>query len=596
MASSDKHIRSPIISVLGHVDHGKTSLLDAVRGSNVADKEAGRITQMVGASYISIDSIRKTTDPIKDMFKTDFLIPGLLFIDTPGHEAFSSLRERGGSISDMSILVIDIMQGVQKQTIESIKILQEYKTPFVIAANKIDVIDGWRETEELSFMRSFNQQQDYVKEALDKKVYEIIGKLSEHGINSERFDRIKDFTKEFAIIPLSAKSKVGLAELLMLISGMSQKYLEKELYISDDDPVKGTVIEVKELKGLGTTVDVIVYDGILRKGDTMIFITQDGTMKTKVRGLMLPNVSSNNPNEKYIYVDRIAAASGVKLFAPNLDSVIPGSPCGHADDMEESELASQRKSIIFEKNDAEGLTIKTDSLGSAEALIRLLKEKGIPIAKVGIGPVSREDIMFAKSMGRKNKFFNVVLAFNVKMGKEISSISEAEKVKIIWSDIIYRAIEDYEQWKSDEEIRIKNNLKSEIAFPASIKVLGDYFFRISDPAVFGVEVLKGTLKPGVQLMDRSGKILGEVKGIQDKNVAMPEAPKGSKMAVSVSGITLKKDIIGNENLLTFMSRHEINLWKDNIGLLNDEERELFREIEKLIIINNIAAKAEKGGF
>ncbi|MCX6773585.1 MAG: GTP-binding protein [Candidatus Micrarchaeota archaeon] len=527
MASSGKHIRSPIISVLGHVDHGKTSLLDAVRGSNVADKEAGRITQMVGASYISIDSIKRTVDPIKDMFKTDLLIPGLLFIDTPGHEAFSSLRERGGSISDMAILVIDVLQGIQPQTIESIKILQEYKTPFVIAANKIDAIDGWRDTEELSFLRSFNGQQDYVKQALDDKIYNIMGKLSEYNINSERFDRIKDFTKEFAIIPLSAKTKVGLAELLMMISGMSQKYLEKELYISDEDPVKGTVIEVKELKGLGTTVDVIIYDGILKKGDTMIFITQDGTMKTKIRGLV----------------------------------------------------------------------IKTDSLGSAEALLRLLKEKSIPISKVGIGPVSREDIMFAKSMGHKNKFFNVVLAFNVKMGKEIASISEAEKVKIVWSDIIYRVIDDYQQWKSDEEIRLKNNLKNEIAFPASIKVMGgDYFFRISDPAVFGVEVLKGTLKPGVQLMDRKGNILGEVKGIQDKNVAMPEAPKGSKMAISVSGITLKKDINGNENLLTFMSRHEINLWKDNIGLLNDEERELFREIEMLIIINNIAAKAEKGGF
>jgi translation initiation factor 5B len=594
MAPSSQFIRSPIISVLGHVDHGKTSLLDAIRGSKVASKEAGRITQMVGASYISIGSIEDIVSPIKSIFKTELNIPGLLFIDTPGHEAFSSLRERGGSICDMAILVIDILQGIQPQTIESIKILREYKTPFVIAANKIDALDGWRDTGKMSFLESLGLQRDGVKELLDDKVYGLIGALSEQGMNAERFDRVKDFTKEFAIIPLSAKTKTGIAELLLLISGMSQKYLGPSLYVSADEPVKGTVIEVKELKGLGTTADVIVYNGVLRKGDEMLFIGQDGVIKAKIRGLLMPNVSSNNPNEKYIYVDSVVAAAGVKLFAPGLENVIPGSPCGAVGGMDEQELANQRKSIIFEKGNSEGLFVKTDSLGSAEALIKLLQGKSIPISKVGVGPVSREDIMFAKTMGTKNKFFGAILAFNVKIGKDILEISENESVKIIANDIIYRVIEEYELWKKDEEIRIRNSLKNEVAFPAKMRVLGDCFFRASDPAVCGVEILGGVLKPGAQLMDQQCKIIGELKSIQDKNISIPEALKGMKIAISVSGAVLKKDIIGGMTLYTHLNRHDVALWKENHLLLNEEEKALLKEIDKMILMNMILEKSGKG--
>jgi translation initiation factor 5B len=594
MDASSRHIRSPIISVLGHVDHGKTSLLDAIRGSNVAGKEAGRITQMVGASYLSIGSIEEIVAPIKSIFKTELTIPGLLFIDTPGHEAFSSLRERGGSICDMAILVIDIMQGIQPQTIESIKILKEYKTPFVIAANKIDMIDGWKDAGKLSFLESLKSQRQDAQEALDNKVYNLIGSLSEHGMNAERFDRVRDFTKEFAIIPLSAKTKSGIAELLLLISGMSQKYLGDSLYVSKDEPVKGTVIEVKELKGMGTTVDVIIYNGVLRKGAEMVFISQDGVLKAKIRGLLMPNVSSNNPNEKYVYVDSVVAAAGVKLFAPGLERVIPGSPCGAADAIEEQELANQRKSIIFERGDTEGIFIKTDSLGSAEALITLLNQASIPISKVGVGPVSREDIMFSKTMGAKNRFFGAILAFNVKIGKDILEISEKESVKIIANEIIYRIIDEYGIWKKEEEIRIKDSLKSEISFPAKMRVLGGYFFRESDPAVFGVEVLEGVLKPGAQLMDQNCRIVGELKGIQDKNISLQEAVKGVKVAVSVSGAVLNKDINDRMVLFTHLNRHDIATWKENHSLLNEGEKALLKEIDKMILMNTILEKSGKG--
>ncbi|MFA6530480.1 MAG: GTP-binding protein, partial [Candidatus Micrarchaeia archaeon] len=255
MPESSTVIRSPIIAVLGHVDHGKTSILDAVRGSSVAKKEAGGITQMIGASYISKEDIEETSKDSK--MKFPLKIPGLLFIDTPGHAAFTNLRERGGSIADLAILVVDVNQGFQPQTVESIKILRHHKTPFIVAANKIDVIDGWKSNKTSSFSDSFSKQPQRVQEKLDEKIYGLMGNFSEYELNSERFDRIQDFKSNIALVPVSAKTHEGLAELLMLIAGLSQKFLDASLRTEVSGVGKGSIIEVKEERGLGSTIDVI---------------------------------------------------------------------------------------------------------------------------------------------------------------------------------------------------------------------------------------------------------------------------------------------------------------------------------------------------
>ncbi|MEM4707693.1 MAG: GTP-binding protein, partial [Candidatus Anstonellales archaeon] len=297
-------IRSPIVAVLGHVDHGKTSILDAIRGSRVAAKEAGGITQMIGASYVSKQDIENLSSGLAEKLKIKLVVPGLLFIDTPGHEAFTNLRDRGGSIADIAILVVDVNEGFMPQTIESINILKRYKTPFVIAANKIDVLSGWNKQNTKSFLESLGKQREDVKLKLDEKIYSIVAKLGGYGFNSERFDRVGDFSKEVAIIPISAKTHEGLAELLLLVAGLSQKYLEKELYINRDEPAKGSIIEVKEEKGMGTTIDAIIYDGVLKTGDEFYFLTNKGVKKTKIRALLLPNVRGG---EKYTQVEKIVA-------------------------------------------------------------------------------------------------------------------------------------------------------------------------------------------------------------------------------------------------------------------------------------------------
>ena len=313
-------LRQPIVVVMGHVDHGKTSLLDAIRKTNVAKKEAGAITQHIGASEISLDDIRELCSRTMKGALPAFTIPGLLFIDTPGHGAFTHLRERGGSIADIAVLVVDINQGFQPQTIESIKILRSFKTPFIVAANKIDIITGWKSKPDTGILADIESQRPEAQSRLDELLYGVVGKLNDLGIGSERFDRVEDFTRQVAIIPVSAKTAEGLPELLLSIAGLSQKFLESQLKTEVGGAGKGTILEVKQEQGLGTTIDVILYEGTLRKNDTILFGTINGAAQTKIRGLLKPNLKPAGEGDKYEYVDEVNAAAGIKIYASGLEN------------------------------------------------------------------------------------------------------------------------------------------------------------------------------------------------------------------------------------------------------------------------------------
>ncbi|MFA5412377.1 MAG: translation initiation factor IF-2 [Candidatus Micrarchaeia archaeon] len=575
-------VRSPIVCVLGHVDHGKTSLLDAIRGSAVAAKEAGAITQMIGASYLPREAIERTSAPVADLLKIKIEIPGLLFIDTPGHEAFTNLRERGGSIADMAILVVDVAQGFQPQTLESIRILKQCRTPFVVAANKIDLIHGWKKQGTDSFLKSFAKQPPHVQEAVDNRMYELMGALSTHGFDCDRFDRITDFKKQIAIIPLSAKTREGLAELLLLIAGLSQKFMEKRLELGTGEG-KGTVLEVKEEKGLGSTVDIVLYDGKIAKGDEIIFLARDGVRRTKVRALLEPNLAKG-AKDKYAYLDSIEAAAGVKILAPDLGGVIPGSPLYVVKDFEaqKAELEAQAKQLLFESGE-EGVIVKADSLGSIEAILALFTKNGIKVRKADIGAVTRMDVAAAKAVRGENRYDGVVFGFNVEVMDEARAEAEAAGVPIIWSNVIYKFIEDYEEWRVGEKGREKKELEAELPWPAKIKVLKGFFFRLSKPAVFGIEVMGGKLRKGVRLMNASGADLGEVKGIQNEGKGIEEAAAGLKVAISSEDIVLGKDVKEGDVLYTAMGKSQVFKWEEKGESLDEGGKEVLEEIKKIVV-------------
>ncbi len=577
--------RSPIVVLLAHVDHGKTTMADAIRGTKVASKEAGGITQMIGASYVERETIDELAKTIGSKMRFDLKIPGLLFIDTPGHEAFTNLRERGGSIADIAILVVDIQQGFQPQTIESIRILKEYKTPFVIAANKVDLIDGWKKHPTTSFLESFEKQPEHVRNALDEKIYAIMGKISEYGFNAERFDRVKDFGKELVIIPVSGKTREGISELLVLIAGLSQKFLENSLKIEVAGPAKGNIIEVKEEKGLGTTIDAIVYDGVLKKGDNLLFLTNNGVKETKVRSLLEPNLSGG---EKFKQIESVSAAAGVKIVAPDLEEALPGSPIRVVDDIIKNklELEQQFKRILSE-NVESGVIVRADSLGSVEAILLLLKANDIPVKHASVGKLTRKDVLAAKAVANEDKYRGVVMGFNVPVLDDAREESKDAGVPVIWSNIIYHLIDQYNEWVTEEKDREKKELELKFAWPGKVRLIAGFCFRVSKPAVFGVEVSAGRIKKGYRLMNANGEIVGEIREIQHEKESINEATRGMQIAISCDGIHYGKNVQEGENLYVYILDEEFKKWEKQMKALSEEEKQL---------LNETKMKSRKVGF
>ena len=419
-------LRSVICTVLGHVDHGKSSILDTIRGSAIVKSEAGQITQAIGASIIPLSTVENICGPLLAQMNMKFTIPGLLFIDTPGHQAFTHLRKRGGNIADIAILVVDINEGFMPQTIEAIEILRHAKTPFVVAANKIDLIPGWKKEAGL-LLQNIQTQSPEVQGLLDTRLYTVVGSLSEHKFDSERYDRVEDYSKQVAIVPCSAKTGNGIPELLMVLTGLAQRYLEVSLNVNLEGPAKGTILEIKKDKGLGTTLDVILYDGTLKRNDTIVIGTLDEPIVTKVKALFepAPLAEMRDKKSKFVPVDEVRAATGVKISAMDIDNAVAGMPIMSADDTTIDAVSAQIKSEVQEvlvETAEEGIVVKADSLGSLEALISIFKEKGVSIRKASIGNITRKDVLEGFSSFEKNPLNSAVLGFNVEISPEIESM------------------------------------------------------------------------------------------------------------------------------------------------------------------------------
>jgi translation initiation factor 5B len=574
MTASQKHVRQPIVSVLGHVDHGKTSLLDYIRGSTVAAREAGAITQHIGATEVPIDAIYAMCGPL--LGEKKFSVPGLLFIDTPGHHAFTTLRTRGGSLADLAILVVDINEGFRPQTYESITILRQYKTPFIVAANKIDAINGWQRNDAVAKNR-LDSQRPMTKTLFETKLYELIGIIYDKGFESDLYFNIKDFRKSIPIIPLSAKTGEGIPELLMVLVGLAQRFLEDQL-ASETGAGKGTVLEVKEDIGLGTTVDAIIYSGVLKKEDTIIFGTHNEPLVTKIKALLKPKPMDEirDPRERFDSVKEVHAACGIKISAPNLDLVVPGAPLRvvHGDETELIQEIKSQSQVNIEL-DKDGLYIKADTIGSLEALVKESREKGINIRKVEIGNVSRRDIMETAAIN--NPLERVIFAFNVKILPEAKDELANTEVTVFNEDVIYTIIENYDLWLSKKKEELEKKRREDYIHPGMIKFLPEYIFRVSHPAVIGVRVLGGRIKLDMKLMDQDGKSIGNIKGLQLDNKSIVEALQGAEVAISIEGVTVGRQIKGGDIFFTDIPESDAKKLR-LMDVLNEDEKDVLNKI------------------
>ncbi|HVC58214.1 MAG TPA: translation initiation factor IF-2 [Candidatus Acidoferrales bacterium] len=573
-------IRQPIISVMGHVDHGKTTLLDRVRNTAIASREAGGITQHIGASEVPIETVMAICGPLLKATGTKLTIPGLLFIDTPGHEAFTNLRKRGGSVADIAILVVDVTKGFEPQTIEAIEILKGYKTPFIVAANKIDLITGWIATGSKSYLDALSKQSDYVKNEVEGRIYQLVGRLSELGFSSEAFNRIKDFQSELAIVPMSAKTGEGVAELLMVASGLAQKFLEMKLNIEIMGPGRGSILEKVEVKGLGITIDVILYDGTLKVNDTIAFATANAIATAKVKALLKPKPlhQIGESASKYFYVDSVSAASGVKISATGLDDAIPGSPVVQTSDRDYEKEISAEIGEIF-KTDKKGLILKADSIGSIEALSKLMERAGYPISRKGIGKVTKRDVIDAFGMNAVDPASSIVMAFGVGVEDDAAEAAFSSGVKILTGSIIYKLLDDYKLFVDERQKSINKRLEDRVIFPGVIEVLPNTVFRASHPAIFGMDVLEGRVRAGYQLINDVGEVVGRVKGIQNDKSPVETAKKGDRFAISVEGPTFGRQIREDQKLYTGISEEDyLHFTKELSSVLTDEEKALLGKI------------------
>ena len=583
----EEHIRTPIVCVLGHVDHGKTSLLDRIRGSKVVAGEAGAITQHIGATLIPFDSIATMGG---DLGRLKTSVPGLLFIDTPGHHAFTTLRARGGALADIAILVVDVNEGFKQQTIEALQILRTCKTPFVIAATKLDKIPGWRPTPNASFQAAYKNQSERVQTECETRVYELVGKLSDMGFNSERFDRVSDFQRNLVIVPVSSMTGEGVGDLLMIMIGLAQRYLTEGLKTTTSGPGVGTVLEVKEEKGLGTTLDVILYDGIISVGDEVGIAGSEGALSTKVRALLQPRpMKEILIEDRFMRVKSVVAAAGVKISAPNLESIVAGSPIrvirGDHDEVL-AKINEEMQEINIKLSDV-GVSVRADTIGALEALSNELDAKNIPIMRASVGPLSRRDLIDISVI--KEDLYKSALCFNVPLLPDAEAMIRDEEVdvKIFSNRVIYKLIDDYLEWR-EETIRAKEAKQFEtVVLPAKFSILPGCVFRMSGPAVVGVRVLGGTLRPKVSIATREGKIVGEIKQIKLNKEAVTEAKEGAEVAVSIDGVTIGRQIdVGETLYVAIPERHVKVLETEMLSHLNagtvealDEYTSIFRKTQ-----------------
>lgn len=576
------------MAVLGHVDSGKTSLLDRIRGTGVQEREAGGITQHIGASFLPDDIIQKRCGNLYDKLgKAETKIPGVLVIDTPGHEVFTNLRARGGSAADIAILVVDVNRGFQPQTNESLKILQSRKVPFVVALNKVDQISGWKTTDTAYITQAIKEQPPSIQTDLDQKIYDVVGTLSVLGYQSEAFYRVQDFKKEIAIVPISARSGVGIPELLAVLVGLTQQYLKNRLD-QEEKSTRGIVLEVNDEVGIGPAANIILVDGSMTKNDTILVAKRDSVIITKPKAILLPKPldEMRDPRDKFKPVDEVQAAAGIKIASPDLDGVLPGSTVYVAKN--ESEISEYKKAIeaemksVFIDTQTDGVIIKCDTIGSLEAISEMLKRQQIPISKADIGSVNRRDVMEAKAVKENDRHLGIILAFNVKTLPDALDEAEDNHIRIFNDKVIYSLIDNYTAWVEDDTLHEEDAVFSEITPIAKFTFLKGFVFRNNDPAVFGIRVDVGTLRQKVNFMNEKGKKIGQVHQLQEDKKTVQSVKAGEEVACSVQGITIGRQIHEEDVFFTLPHSHEAKkLLQKFSHKLSSEEYALLNQIVEI---------------
>jgi len=565
-------IRQPIVTVCGHVDHGKTSILDCLRSTCVTEGEAGGITQKISFTLYPMNQL-KAACPLIDKNGIKLEIPGFLLIDTPGHAAFTNLRKRGGSLADLAVLVIDINEGIKPQTAEVIQILKLNKTPFMIAMNKIDKIGGWQQTND-DLRNNIESQPPRVKELFEEKYMTLIGALNSYGFDSDLYYNITDFTKKIALIPTSANTHEGIPELIMMLCGLSQRFLGEKLKLGKEP--KGVMLEVKKEKSTNY-IEAILYDGELSKKDEIAVASFDGEpIVSKIR--ILEEIQPLCA--KFKNADKVTASTGVRMQLIDKSEVLPGMPFVlFKNNLKELRETFKKELSEAIKTDKTGIIAKADSLGSLEALLVLLKQANVPVLKAGIGRINKTDLISAKANLETNELDSVIVGFNVEVDEDVKLIKG--KIKVITEEVVYKLIDNLVEWRADKQREIDKKRLMGLTTICKLELLHQYVFRNTKPAIFGVKVTGGKLTSGLHLMNENEEKVGDVKHIEAEQKSVQEATEGMEVAISMSNINYERELKDKRFLYTNISESQFREFKKNKDLLSGSEMNILKEISEI---------------
>uniref|UniRef100_A0A8C0ZIF5 Eukaryotic translation initiation factor 5B n=1 Tax=Cyanistes caeruleus TaxID=156563 RepID=A0A8C0ZIF5_CYACU len=568
-------LRAPVICVLGHVDTGKTKILDKLRHTHVQDSEAGGITQQIGATNVPLEAINEQTKMVKNFDRENIKIPGMLIIDTPGHESFSNLRNRGSSLCDIAILVVDIMHGLEPQTIESINLLKSKKCPFIVALNKIDRLYDWKKSPDTDVAVTLKKQKKNTKDEFEERAKAIIVEFAKQGLNAALFYENKDPRTFVSLVPTSAHTGDGMGSLIALLVELTQTMLTKRL--AECQELRAQVMEVKALPGMGTTIDVILINGRLREGDTIIVPGVEGPIVTQIRGLLLPppmkELRVKNQYEKH---KEVVAAQGVKILGKDLEKTLAGLPLlvAHKEDevpvLKDELIHELKQTLNAIKLEEKGVYVQASTLGSLEALLEFLKTSEVPYSGINIGPVHKKDVMKASVMLEHDPQYAVILAFDVRIERDAQEMADSLGVRIFSAEIIYHLFDAFTKYRQDYKKQKQEEFKHIAVFPCKLKILPQFIFNSRDPIVMGVVVEAGQVKQGTPMCVPSKNFveIGIVTSIEINHKPVDVAKKGQEVCVKIEPIPGEspkmygRHFEATDILVSKISRQSIDALKD----------------------------------
>lgn len=596
---SEENLRAGVICVLGHVDTGKTKILDKLRNTHVQDREAGGITQQIGATNVPLENIKAATKMCSYFPAEQLRLPGLLIIDTPGHESFSNLRVRGSSLCDLAILVVDLMHSLEEQTKESIRILRSRKTPFIVALNKVDRLYGWKSAPNSDIQATLGLQDSMTKNDFDDHFRKVVQDFAMMELNVKLFYENPDPDEYVSLVPTSAHTGDGMGDLLAALCLKLQNKLSKRLAFSEE--LQASVMEVKELHGLGTTIDVIVVNGRIREGDTIVLAGQEGPIATQVRGLLQPApMSELRVKGTYSHMKDIIGAQGVKLIAKDLEKALAGLPLYVATDLgeelyyKEEVCRGLKEALKAISVSPLGVYVVSSTLGSLESLLVYLKSVDIPYSGINIGTVHKKDVMKASVMVEREPKWAVILAFDVKIDKDAQKLATELGVRIFCSEIIYRLQTQMEEYVEDLKRGNRRRHRDLAVYPCKLRILPDMVFNKRAPIVVGVHVEAGVLREHTPICVPSRECvqLGRIFSIESNHKPVQEARTGQEVCIRidpVDGETPKlygRHFDHNDLLVSKISRESIDVMKEHFRSdLTKEDWRLMVELKKLLDIS-----------